>query len=366
MFKLYDDLCELVCTNEAFYYVDHVLNDVKYRVFTYRLASYSDFLEPGALEARGIMFRLTEHDGYDGLVSLPFEKFFNLGENPMTMDLDLSEAEIEFIHEKRDGSLITTYIHDGMICLKSKTAVASDQALDASRYLNANSSLCDGIAPYINDDYTVIFEYTSPTNRIVLPYQEDELKILAVRSNITGEYVSYDDLYNNDLGEFMTTDCTDLFDISDMDVVVEQIREMKGIEGFVIGLKTGQRFKIKTDEYFSLHRAKDSIQSDRRLFEVALNGATDDLRTMFHDDQFTLDRIERVEKIAVTVYNRIVSSVEQYHTDNSHLVQKDYAINGQKELDRVAFHLAMHLFHGKTPDYKRMIMNNVDEFLGEG
>lgn len=76
--ELYDNLMQLVKTNEAFYYVDHVLNDIIYRVFTYRLASYTDFLEPDALECRGHMFRV-DGDGVE-LVSLPLEKFFNLHE----------------------------------------------------------------------------------------------------------------------------------------------------------------------------------------------------------------------------------------------------------------------------------------------
>lgn len=56
--ELYTNLMSLVASNEAFYYVDHVLNSCIYRVFTYRLASYTDFLEPDALECRGHMFRL--------------------------------------------------------------------------------------------------------------------------------------------------------------------------------------------------------------------------------------------------------------------------------------------------------------------
>ena len=358
--QLYTNLMSLVADNEAFYYVDHALNSCIYRVFTYRLASYTDFLEPDALESRGHMFRLDLEGNMLELASWSLEKFFNFEENPMTIGLDLSG--VKFIHEKRDGSLINTYLHEEKLCVKSKTALASDQALDANRILHENErmySVCNG---FTLSDHTVSLEYTSPENRIVLPYQIHELKILAVRDNRNGEYVDYDYLYHH-YPELMTRNHTDEFDLSDMDAGVQSIYDMKGIEGFVIGLDSGQRFKVKTAEYFSLHRAKDSIQSDKNLFAVALNDATDDLRTMFHDDQYTLDRIERMEKLVMPVFNHLVASVEAYYKENKNLSQKDYAVKGQKELDRIGFHLSMQLFNGKIPEYKKMILKNCEDYL---
>lgn len=358
--ELYTNLMSLVASNEAFYYVDHTLNSCIYRVFTYRLASYTDFLEPDALECRGHMFRLDLDGNMLELASWSIEKFFNFEENPMTMDLDLSN--VKFIHEKRDGSLINTYEHEGKVCVKSKTALASDQALDANKILHENSYLLSVVTGFTLADNTVSLEYTSPENRIVLPYQTHELKILAIRDNHTGEYVDYDYLYSEH-GDLMTRNHTDEFDLTDMEAGVQSIYDMKAIEGYVIGLHSGQRFKVKTSEYFALHRAKDSIQSDKRLFEVALNDATDDLRTMFHDDQYTLDRIARMEALVMPIYNHLVASVEAYHKENKHLSQRDYAIKGQKELDRVGFHLSMQLFHGKIPAYKEMILKNYEDYV---
>lgn len=358
--ELYTNLMSLVNTSEAFYYVDHAMNSCIYRVFTYRLASYSDFLLPDALECRGHMFRLDLNGNMEALVSYGLEKFFNYNENPMTMDLDMEY--VDFIHEKRDGSLITSYMHEDMVCLKSKTALASDQALDAMNYLRGNDRLADVTTDFATQDYTVIYEYTSPTNRIVLPYQYNELKMLAVRNNQDGNYVDYDVLYT-EFPDLMVGDHTHQFDTDDMIAVIADIYDMPKIEGFVIGLRGGQRFKVKTTQYASLHRAKDSIQSDRRLFEVALNDGTDDLRTMFHDDQYTIDRITKMEQVVGKAYNHLIASVEAYHAENKGLIQKDYAIKGQKELDRVGFHLSMQLYNGKIPDYKGMILRNFEEYM---
>jgi T4 RnlA family RNA ligase len=354
--KLYDDLTQLVRTNEAFYTVDHEINGVVYRVFTYRLASYTDFLLPNALECRGHMFRVEPRQQVT-LVSLPFEKFFNLGENPFTMDLDLTE--VEFIHDKRDGSLISTYVHDGEVRLKSKTSLSSDQALDAMRLFNADYTLKNKVETAVFDHgSTVSFEYTSPENRIVLPYQTDELRVLGARKLENGAYWGTQGLHAL-FGDYMTEDHTHMVD--DPVEFINDIPNMKGIEGFVIGLKRGQgvsRVKVKTSEYLSLHRAKDSVNSNKRLFEVCLNDASDDLRSLFKDDPYTIAKITEMEQRVGHVYNSMVQSVEDFHRDNKHLDRKSYAIKGQEELDKIAFGLAMCLYSGRKPDYRGRIMSN--------
>jgi T4 RnlA family RNA ligase len=358
MNNLYENLMNLVRESDAFYYVDHELNGATYRVFSYRLASYTDFLLPGALECRGHMFRI-EGDDVE-LVSLPFEKFFNLNENPMTMDLDL--GALDFVHDKRDGSLISTFLHEDMICLKSKTSIGSDQALDATRTMNEDMYLYGILRSLALSGHTASMEYTAPDNRIVLPYQERELKILGVRCNKTGEYVDYATLYS-EFPNYMVDDHTHKFDSDNTEELIHAIYEETGIEGYVVGLQNGQRFKVKTNEYVSLHRAKDSINSNRRLFEVALNDATDDLRMLFVDDPYTLDRITEMEQIVGKAYNGTVEHVESFHRHNSGLSRKDYAILGQKELSKMEFGLAMQKYTGREPNYKEQVMKNFKLFV---
>src|SRR4051812_34761660 len=99
--QLYQNLMKLTDENEAFYFVDYG----PYRVFNYRLASYTDFMSPDALEARGIMFYVNEWDPADlpKLVCRPFKKFFNKDENPLTMGLDFSPENVERVAVKEDG-----------------------------------------------------------------------------------------------------------------------------------------------------------------------------------------------------------------------------------------------------------------------
>lgn len=65
---------------EAFYYRGFSIDDTYYRIFNYRLASYSDFILPSALECRGIMFEVDFGGRYVNLVCRPMKKFFNVNE----------------------------------------------------------------------------------------------------------------------------------------------------------------------------------------------------------------------------------------------------------------------------------------------
>jgi T4 RnlA family RNA ligase len=107
---LYADLMELCSKSEAFYFVDQTGPEgAQYRVFTYRLASYTDFQNRNAIECRGHTFRL---DGDKWvLASLPMQKFFNYGEHlGWGTDMDLSKIvtvmdKADF-HGKFDGRCV--------------------------------------------------------------------------------------------------------------------------------------------------------------------------------------------------------------------------------------------------------------------
>jgi len=357
---LYDQLMALVGDSEAFYYADFKLTDRTYRIFNYRLASYTEFLKPGALECRGHMFEVS-NDTRDAfmirLASMPQEKFFNLYENPMTMELDLST--VEELSDKADGSLITSYMHMAphhshwSLHLKSKGSLFSDQANDSMLYLARpeNHGFRDEITAAERLGYTVIMEYVAPHNRIVLGYETEELRVLAVRSRIDGSYVNYEDVDADVFPEILKR-WTERVQVDDPVEFVKSIPDMQGIEGYVVRLASGQRVKIKTSWYLALHHTKDSINSPRRLFEAVLEEATDDMKSLFHDDPLAIKQIVEMEQYVEEKYNHMVDTVERFYERNKDMERKDYAILGQKELDRMFFGLAMMKYVGKEVDYK--------------
>lgn len=362
--KLYKELMTLTeMEGNSFYFKD----EGKHRVFNYLLASYSDFMLPSALEARGIMFYMGESEPI--LVCRPFKKFFNLDENPSTMGLDLSTVKKAAV--KEDGSLITSYIDlsHGGIRLKSKVSLSSQQAIMAQELLDQPScvKLKSEVYNLTSDGFTVMFELVSPANRIVLEYEQTELRVLGVRNLETGDLVERVDLF--DEYPLLTNIWVDEDIIPVQEGVdfstefVKSIPSKTDMEGFVLTMQSGQMVKVKTDWYRNLHHLKDSIEFPSRLLEAIIYERIDDVKAMFKTDAFTINRISEMEAKVIPVYNHMVSTVVNFCKTNKGLSRKDFAILGQKELGTY-FNMAMSLYLGKEPEYQKTALKHHEEIFG--
>jgi T4 RnlA family RNA ligase len=364
--QIFNDLMDLSATNEAFYFVDQILANKTYRIFLYRLASYSDWLAPHANESRGITFHVDETGNMIDLVSRPFHKFFNAYENPFVMDLDFSEPTA--ILDKMDGSLISTMNvgvadHGGpIVWLKSKGSLFSDQATAANQLIHTikYEPLLEFLYLMLENDCTVCMEYTGPENRIVIGYMEEALTVLSIRDNDTGVYIPLEIL------EYDYPDATQFFvknhveDIEDPVAFAENVINMEKVEGFVFWLPD-VTVKMKTTWYMVLHHLKDSINSKRRLYEAVVNETIDDVRAQFFDDPVALKIISDMEELVVPIYNSMVELVETFYEDNKHLERKEYAIKGQVDCGQY-FGLAMGKYLGREPDYKAYMVKNRKDY----
>ena len=134
--------------------------------------------------------------------------------------------------------------------------------------------------------------------------------------------------------------------------IIHSVDDMQGVEGVVFRLASGQRVKKKGSWYLALHHTKDSINTPRRLYEAVLEEATDDMRSLFHDDPLAIKLITEMEEFVEVRFNHLVDTVERFYERNKELERKDYAILGQEELTRMQFGLAMNKYTGKTFSYK--------------
>lgn len=357
--SLYQNLMALCGPHqEAFYYVDQSMGSDLYRIFLYRLASFTEFQQPGALECRGHTFRIDADGNALELESMPMQKFFNLGENPFVMGLDLST--IEHIADKLDGSLISTVIGPayGSFFLKSKGSFYSEQARAALRLLETPEyePLKEVCLFYTLNGCTVNMEYMAPDNRIVVGYAKPTLKILNVRDHTDGKYIDMDRVRSK-LDSRFIVDSHPLPE--DGHAWTESVYKMTDdIEGFVVRLSCGTWFKLKTEKYCALHKTKDSITIPRRLFESCVTGGADDLRGMFASDALAISQINAMEEKVAKIYNHIHKTIHAFYNENKGLERKEYAIKGQatKEImDAGIFGLVMNLYVGKEA--------NVEEFM---
>lgn len=357
---LYQNLMNLCSNTETlFHFVDHVTPDgLNIRVFDYHYASYSDWQLPDALWCRGITF-VIEQERPVKLLCLPMKKFFNLNENPFTMDLNLND--IQWYEEKRDGSLISS-LQDasGIIRLKSKTTLASVQAQEATAwlYMPEHSDLLEFIQLCESQNCTVNLEWTSPRNRVVLPYQEDVLQILNVIDRDTREMVDLNELYSNPT---FVKYSVERFDAPENPTEwVDSVMRSKDIEGFIVYHKRCI-FKLKTEWYCNLHRNKsDVLSSDKSRLWLVANGDMDDLIALLDGDQYAIDLIQKTERHYKNLIQTVLIDVSEAKK-HLHLERKNYVGEVMRicKQSKLSFSVCMKLHSNHNLDVVKYVQSEV-------
>jgi RNA ligase len=175
------------------------------------------------------------------VVATPFPKFFNLGERG-----DEPTPNLPFeVFEKLDGSLIILW-HDGETWrTATKGSLDSDQARAARAWVAGRdiSALRPGT--------TYLAEYCAPTNRIVVPYEREELVLLGAYDEdgyepaypamqVTADQLGWRLAERHEFGSLA-------------DLVAHAGSLPATAEGFVLRFTDGTRLKVKGDEYRRIH-----------------------------------------------------------------------------------------------------------------
>lgn len=352
--SLFDNLMNL-CSDDSntFFFVDTTSSmQSKFRIFSYYIASYSEWLKPDALECRGIMFELDDNNNPIRIAARPPKKFFNLFENPFTEDIKDDQVGLAF--KKEDGSLISSFIDKGELFLKSKGSLFSQQVLDSQKWLydERRKPLLECLKWYAENGITINMEWVSPDNRVVLTYDEPRLIILNARNNITGEYIDLEDLVKDQtINQYMV----DNHPFETINELIKEVQELKDQEGYVVYNSKGAEpvFKIKCPWYVHLHSVKSSVSSDKNLWEAVAEGVSDDIKALFETDKASLDRIAKFESIYKKQFSFVYKTAIDIYNKLRGNSRKDYAIESQSILNEIGypqlFNIIMRL-HLNGPD----------------
>ena len=355
--SLYAQLDQLVKTSTTYFFKDVQLPQGQVmRIFNYRLASWTEFQQGGALDARGTMFDITVPTN-PRLVCLPPQKFFNYGEGT----IDHSAATVGIIMDKRDGSLISTYTDDtGQLRLKSKGALWSDQAVAATKWLDGEPEFKSWLTMMDASGHTVNMEWTSPLNRIVVAYATQELRVLNLRNRNTGATTCPKWIHGVDRQR--------LVDYTEQVITAPEVYERALVltegEGYVVEMLVDNHtyyVKCKSLHYLMLHKLKDNITNPRALYELVLNDGSDDIRELLASDEVAMSMVRLMEAHVFPIYNGICDKLEQWHAAHAHLDRKSYAIKCKAEHPTI-MHLFMMKYVGNEYDVKQFMIKNFDMY----
>jgi RNA ligase len=193
------------------------------------------------------------------VVARPFAKFFNYGEEETHFAL----TEPVIVTDKMDGSLGIFYDDGDGGAIATRGSFTSEQAQHATEVWKARYA---GKTPHPNSEWTKLFEIVYPENRIVCNYGDMDDIILLGSVNIrTGElsrtrFTMWPGPVVSWFAEHATL----------ADALASPPRA--GMEGLVVDfVLTGDRVKIKQEDYVILHRILTGVTA-RTLWEfVAVN-----------------------------------------------------------------------------------------------
>lgn len=262
----FQECLELVKLDIGFSHSVQTIEGKEVHSFKYNLWSKEmlteEIFSKGGLNLRGICF-IDEK-----IVALPFPKFFNLNENKFS-EFPFSEWKVKNIFEKIDGSLISLIKVNGKYYCKSMKSIESDVSKEAQQFFDKpeNLNLRLHAMKKIEDGFSPMYEYTSQSCRIVLDYGEPKMTYLGCRNKVTGEII----LPLKGLDDILVP-IPRIFTSSE----IQRYLEQKGVEGVVVTLEDGTMFKMKSEEYFEIHKIISDF-SVKNMLEKILNKQTDDI-----------------------------------------------------------------------------------------
>lgn len=223
-------------------------------------------------ECRGLIF-----DRNGMLINRRFHKFFNVNEREETQHEMIDWNKPHVILEKLDGSMVSPCRIGNHIRWMTKMGI-TDTSMEAEVHVAKNPKYALIARMAYDRDLTLIFEWCSNKNRIVLDYPVDRLVLTAVRFNDNGKYMPYDELKQLAAGfDIPVVQAWSHEQIQKMGTLIGIIRAAEGTEGVVVRFEDGHMVKVKSDWYVRIHKAKAMLSNEREVVGMILNNQLDDL-----------------------------------------------------------------------------------------
>jgi RNA ligase len=160
-----------------------VINYVVTMADTFDMTGPNDLGGAIRRECRGLKFYP------NGEIAARFlHKWFNVNEREETRIENINFSEPHRIEYKLDGSAIHSMLVEGHVRWMTKMGI-TQVSMQAEEFVAKNTKYKNFAKWCIEQQLTPSFEWCSPFNQIVVPYEEEQLTLLCLRNNITGEYL---------------------------------------------------------------------------------------------------------------------------------------------------------------------------------
>ncbi len=281
-------------------------------------------------EMRGLTFVFNE-DGSLYNRYLLLHKFFNLNQVEDSQYSLVKDYEIKSIYNKEDGS-VASFIRlpNGRVLAKSKMSFESDQAMGMMRLYNSNRELKDFVNWTLDNDLVAVFEYVAPHNRIVLRYSDEELILLRLRNNKTGEYLDLSN-YSDKIGSLKVAPS----DVGTLDELIELSHSVEDKEGWIVQFENGLFIKIKTSWYRNLHSIyTEDLYHENKLIKLIVDEKIDDIIGELKNDDILRNRVDEITHIVINSINNKIKRILKLYNEYEKIKSiKEFALLYKNDIE---------------------------------
>ena len=308
-------------------------------------------------------------NGEGELISAGFPKFTNWGENPDNFPVPSSLKNCT-VMEKLDGSLLIVSKYKGQYILRTRGTVDASTMANGDELELFKSTILSKLQD--NNDtwnYSVLFEWMSPRNVIVLRYSDEPMWKLIGFIDHTDYSLATQDMLDLMAKKYdlLRPEIYTFTDITDM---LQNVDKWQDKEGVCLYSKNGQTIhKIKAAKYLLLHHLKSELSNIEKVLDVWLEQGMPDYTTFYNYIVTTFD-FELAEQAKGTIsrivdakkeVNKIVDGMNNFVNNRlcslpSRKEQAQLVISSYGETNRAAF--VFKILDGKSlgkEEYKKLL-----------
>ena len=258
------------------------------------------------------------------IVSATLPKFFNVDEKShtsYTQVMNMVKKGHTTIYDKQDGSCVSVS-YGGDLIVTTPGSFESQQVDWSRLYLTKNHEQFLEELQSHHQNYTFVFEYVSPQNRIVVQYDKQDMVLLHMIDKRTGDILPYETVaifakkYGFTVCSVVDTDLHTLKEEKD-DASLYAAQKQ---EGWVIRIDLPNQVflvKMKCADYIKLHRTIANVLQPRWVQEAMIQETLDDtiasverqdIKDMILHIRDTLKEWEKIRKEEIEQFMQHVPS----------------------------------------------------------
>ena len=235
-------------------------------------------------------FRSSVWDSEGRPVSLSYKKFWNFGEMPELSPIPKT-LDGTTIVAKIDGSTLIISKFRGQFILRTRGAidVSAQPNVGEIQLLKEKYPLIFELDAHLDTwSYSIITEWVTPANKIVLTYPEVDFILTGVINH--DDYSLWSQSELDAFAKKMGMNRPETYTFASVEDLVQNVDKWDGREGVVWYHSNGQKLiKIKAAKYLFLHRMKSELSSLEKVIDVWISRGYPSYMDFYNYIQTTFD-----------------------------------------------------------------------------